>query len=101
MLVDEFQDTNRAQLLLVKALVGEGGNVFCVGDDDQSHLRLARRRHLQRHRFRDALPRRAQARAGAELPLPRPVLDLANAMMEGQVRAFPKRLFTDKPGGAR
>jgi hypothetical protein len=28
------------------------------------------------------------------------VLDLANAVMEGQVRAFPKRLFTDKPGGA-
>ena len=34
-LVDEFQDTNRAQYLLVKRL-GAHGNVCAVGDDDQS-----------------------------------------------------------------
>jgi superfamily I DNA/RNA helicase len=36
LLVDEFQDTNRAQLELVKLLVDERGNVCVVGDDDQS-----------------------------------------------------------------
>ena len=100
MLVDEFQDTNRAQLLMVKMLVGDTGNVFCVGDDDQSiygwrgaditnvidfpkHFRGAKTLALeQNYRSR------------------KPVLDVANAVMEGQVRAFPKRLFTDKPGGA-
>lgn len=36
-LVDEFQDTNRSQLELVRRLVpGERPNVFCVGDDAQS-----------------------------------------------------------------
>ena len=35
-LVDEFQDTNPLQLLLVKALSSGHGNVFAVGDDDQS-----------------------------------------------------------------
>ncbi len=35
-LVDEFQDTNGAQLELLRLLVGEGGSVFVVGDDDQS-----------------------------------------------------------------
>jgi DNA helicase II / ATP-dependent DNA helicase PcrA len=35
-LVDEFQDTNGAQLEMLRLLVGEGGSVFVVGDDDQS-----------------------------------------------------------------
>jgi len=35
-LVDEFQDTNPLQLILVKLLTSEHGNLFVVGDDDQS-----------------------------------------------------------------
>ncbi len=35
-LVDEFQDTNPLQLVLIKALASVHGNVFAVGDDDQS-----------------------------------------------------------------
>jgi DNA helicase-2/ATP-dependent DNA helicase PcrA len=35
-LVDEYQDTNRAQLLLVKELCARHGNLCAVGDDDQS-----------------------------------------------------------------
>ena len=33
-LVDEYQDTNRAQYQLIKLLGGEHGNVLVVGDDD-------------------------------------------------------------------
>lgn len=35
-LVDEFQDTNVAQYVLVKLIVGKHRNVFAVGDPDQS-----------------------------------------------------------------
>lgn len=35
-LVDEYQDTNRAQYKLIKLLGAEHGNVVVVGDDDQS-----------------------------------------------------------------
>jgi DNA helicase II / ATP-dependent DNA helicase PcrA len=35
-LVDEYQDTNRAQYELIKLLGGAHGNVCVVGDDDQS-----------------------------------------------------------------
>ena len=34
--VDEFQDTNKIQFLLVRMLTGRYGNLFVVGDDDQS-----------------------------------------------------------------
>ena len=35
-LVDEYQDTNHAQFRLVQALAAAHGNLFVVGDDDQS-----------------------------------------------------------------
>ncbi len=35
-LVDEYQDTNRAQYQFIKLLGSEHGNVLVVGDDDQS-----------------------------------------------------------------
>jgi DNA helicase-2/ATP-dependent DNA helicase PcrA len=35
-LVDEYQDTNHAQFRLVQALAAVHGNLFVVGDDDQS-----------------------------------------------------------------
>ena len=35
-LIDEFQDTNLIQYDLIKLLLNEKKNLFCVGDDDQS-----------------------------------------------------------------
>ena len=36
LLVDEFQDVNRLQYEIVRLLTGTDGNLFAVGDDDQS-----------------------------------------------------------------
>jgi DNA helicase-2/ATP-dependent DNA helicase PcrA len=36
MLVDEYQDSNVAQYLWLRLLAQGGGNICCVGDDDQS-----------------------------------------------------------------
>src|SRR5436305_14940682 len=36
LLIDEYQDTNRAQYMLIKALAGKKQNIVAVGDEDQS-----------------------------------------------------------------
>ncbi|MEZ4405287.1 MAG: 3'-5' exonuclease [Polyangiales bacterium] len=99
MLVDEFQDTNRAQLLLVKQLVGEAGNVFCVGDDDQSIYGWRGADISNVIDFSTHFPGAKVMALEQNYRSRKPVLDVANAVMEGQVRAFPKRLFTDRVGG--
>ena len=40
LLIDEYQDTNKAQYVLVKLLAGKHGNVVAVGDEDQSIYRF-------------------------------------------------------------
>jgi len=40
LLIDEYQDTNRAQYQLVKLLAGTRGNITAVGDEDQSIYRF-------------------------------------------------------------
>ena len=36
LLIDEYQDTNHAQFTIANAIAGDGGNLFVVGDPDQS-----------------------------------------------------------------
>jgi len=36
LIVDEYQDLNRCDLLVVSKLIERGANIFCAGDDDQS-----------------------------------------------------------------
>jgi DNA helicase-2/ATP-dependent DNA helicase PcrA len=40
LLIDEYQDTNKAQYVLVKLLAGKSGNITAVGDEDQSIYRF-------------------------------------------------------------
>ncbi len=68
-MVDEFQDTNRAQYQLVRYLGAHHHNVFAVGDEDQSIYawRGADLRNMNDllHDFGDG----ADRQAGRELPL--------------------------------
>ena len=70
-LVDEYQDTNRAQYRLLQLLAGEQRNLTVVGDEDQIDLQLPRadvRNILEFDRdFADADGREARG----ELPLDR------------------------------
>ena len=67
-LVDEFQDTNRAQYELIRQL-GAHGNVVRGGRRRPVDLRLARRRRAQHAGVPQRLPRRQVGAPGGELPL--------------------------------
>ena len=59
-LVDEFQDTNRAQAELVALVAQRHRNVTVVGDDDQSIYKFRGRGDQQHPRVPGALPERAR-----------------------------------------
>lgn len=55
-LVDEYQDTNLAQERIVELLAGESGQVYVVGDDDQSIYRFRGASRASMERFAAAFP---------------------------------------------
>ena len=46
-LVDEYQDTNKAQFMLVSILASRYGNITVVGDNDQGIYSFRRSRYIQ------------------------------------------------------
>jgi DNA helicase II / ATP-dependent DNA helicase PcrA len=61
-MVDEYQDTNLAQERMVELLAGPSGNVFVVGDDDQSIYRFRGASRASLERFLSSFPQ-AQTQA--------------------------------------
>lgn len=99
-IVDEYQDTNRAQLELVRLLAGEHKNVCVVGDDDQSIYawRGADVRNIldfERH-FRGAKVVKLEHNYRSS----KSILDVANAVLSRSTgRRHKKTLIAAKPGG--
>ena len=100
LLVDEFQDTNRAQYELIKLLAGGHRNVFGVGDDDQSVYgwRGADTRNMKdlQTDFGDARLVKLEENYRST----RPILDAANAVIARNPGRLGKTLHTRRPGGA-
>ena len=99
LLVDEFQDTNRAQYELVKFLGLGHRNVFGVGDEDQSiygwrGADLRNLRDLQSD-FGDARVVKLEENYRST----RPILDAANAVITNNAGRIAKTLRTRRPGG--
>jgi DNA helicase-2/ATP-dependent DNA helicase PcrA len=88
-LVDEFQDTSRDQLELVRILAGEPARLFLVGDDDQAI-----------YGFRGADP--GNLRAAMEMFPSLSVLKLeANYRSSGPIVAYANSVFRGKPAALR
>ncbi len=97
-MVDEFQDTNRAQYELVR-LLGGHGNVFAVGDDDQSIYgwRGAEVRNMRD--FQTDFPGCRIVRLEENYRSSQLILDAANAAIARNVGRLGKTLRTRRAGG--
>ena len=98
-MVDEYQDTNKSQLLLVRHLVALHNNLCVVGDDDQSIYawRGAESGNILDFEQHFAGARRITLDENYR-STPR-ILDAANAVISHNARRHDKRLFTTRPTG--
>jgi DNA helicase-2/ATP-dependent DNA helicase PcrA len=103
-LVDEYQDTNRAQNELIGLLCGPGevpgGVVFAVGDSDQSIYRFRGSDPANLFDFDSAFPGASSIVLEQNYRSTQTVLDAANAVISNNTRPRPKRLWTEAGGGA-
>ena len=100
-LVDEYQDTNHAQYVLVRELVGDSGHLTVVGDADQSiyAFRGANIRNILE--FEKDYPDAEVIRLERNYRSTQNILSAANAVIANNVGRPPKNLWTDAGDGER
>ncbi len=98
-LVDEYQDTNRIQFLLARALASGSGNLCATGDPDQSIYgwRGADIRNILD--FRTHYPDATLIRLERNYRSTRHILDAASRLIRRNVDRHEKELLTDARAG--
>ena len=98
-LVDEYQDTNRAQYRLLQLLTAEHGNLMVVGDEDQSvyGFRHADIRNILD--FERDFPEAEVIKLEQNYRSTQTILSAANAVVDHNRQRRPKRLWTELKGG--
>lgn len=99
LMIDEYQDTNRCQLELLRLLCAGHGNLAVVGDDDQSIYawRGAESRNILR--FGEEFPGARIIKLEENYRSTSVILEAANAVICKNTDRHGKTLWTSKKGG--
>ena len=100
-MVDEYQDTSRAQYLLVSMLSGKRGNLCVVGDDDQSIYQFRGATIENILSFEKSFPKAKVVRLEQNYRSTQTILDAANAVISNNENRKGKTLWTENARGAQ
>src|ERR1700693_2641559 len=100
-LVDEYQDTNRAQYVLVNQLAAEHRNVVVVGDAAQSIYRFRGADVRNILDFRKDYPDAHVVRLEQNYRSSQAILDAAYSVIRSNPERAEKKLRTDRAGGEK
>jgi len=98
-LVDEFQDTDSAQYQLVRLLTAKRGNLFAVGDEDQSIYGWRGADFRNVRRFRDDYPKAQVMLLEQNYRSTQNILEAARHVISHNTLRTDKRLWTTNDHG--
>ncbi|PYM20619.1 MAG: hypothetical protein DMD81_01635, partial [Candidatus Rokuibacteriota bacterium] len=98
-LVDEYQDTNRAQYRILRLLTSEHRNICVVGDPDQSIYRWRGAELRNILDFERDYPGTKVVRLEQNYRSTRRILSLASGVIANNVKRKDKTLWTENPEG--
>ena len=97
--VDEFQDTNAVQYNIIKLLSSKHGNIFAVGDDDQSIYGWRGAEIENILQFDKDFPNAKIYKLERNYRSTKSILNLANAIIKNNVGRHRKELWTEADVG--
>jgi len=99
--VDEYQDTNRAQYMLVKMLASRFQNICVVGDSDQSIYRWRGADIANILTFEKDYPRAKVIMLEQNYRSTKRILHAANEVIKNNANRKPKKLWTENAEGQK
>lgn len=99
--IDEFQDTNKVQFYIAERLAAKHGNIFAVGDDDQSIYGWRGARIENILSFDEIYPDAKVFKLERNYRSTKRILELANCIIAHNTGRRGKNLWTENPDGVK
>lgn len=100
-LIDEFQDINKAQYEVVRLLAQPRNNLFIVGDDDQSIYRFRGAKPEIMLGFENDYPGTKKVLLGINYRCSGNIVEMAGKIIENNKKRFPKNISSNREAGEK